>query len=92
MKEYKAALNTPARMVEVATAEVGYVEGPKDNETKYGAFTKHNFQPWCGSFLMWCAKKAGVTIPNVVSVIDGMEAFKQIYRLREKPRVGDLSF
>ena len=34
MKEYKAALNTPARMVEVATGEIGYVEGPKDNETK----------------------------------------------------------
>jgi hypothetical protein len=79
-------------MVAIATAEVGYVEGPKDNETKYGAFTKHNFQPWCGSFLMWCAKKAGVTIPNVVSVIDGMEAFKQMDRLRDKPRVGDLAF
>jgi hypothetical protein len=91
-KEYKALINTPERMVEVALAEVGYVEGPKDNETKYGAFTKHNFQPWCGSFLMWCAKKSGVTIPNVVSVIDGMEAFRQMDRLRDKPRVGDLAF
>ena len=84
--------NTPELMIQVALGEVGYVEGPKDNETKYGAFTKHNFQPWCGSFLMWCAKKAGVTIPNVVSVIDGMEAFKQLDRLREKPRVGDIAF
>ena len=84
--------NTPEAMVAIATAEIGYVEGPKDNETKYGAFTKHNFQPWCGSFLMWCAKKSGVTIPNVVSVIDGMETFKQMDRLREKPRVGDLAF
>jgi len=92
MPGYKAAPNTAALMVEVATGEIGYVEGPKDNETKYGAFTKHNFQPWCGSFLMWCAKKAGVTIPNVVSVIDGMETFKQLDRIREKPRVGDLAF
>ena len=91
-KEYKTLPNTPERMVEIATGEISYVEGPKDNETKYGAFTKHNFQPWCGSFLMWCAKKAGVTIPNVVSVIDGMEAFKQMDRLRDKPRVGDLAF
>jgi len=91
-KEYKSALNTPEAMVNVALGEVGYVEGPKDNETKYGAFTKHNFQPWCGSFLMWCAKKAGVTIPNVVSVIEGMKAFKEMDRLREKPRVGDLAF
>ena len=91
-KEYKSALNTPERMVEIATGEIGYVEGPKDNETKYGAFTKHNFQPWCGSFLMWCAHKAGVSIPSVVSVSEGMEAFKQMDRLRDKPRVGDLAF
>jgi hypothetical protein len=91
-KEYKSVPNTPERMVEVATGEIGYVEGPKDNETKYGAFTKHNFQPWCGSFLMWCAKKSGVTIPDVVSVIEGMEAFRQMDRLRDKPRVGDLAF
>ena len=35
-----AARGTAALMVEVARKEVGYVEGPKDNETKYGAFTK----------------------------------------------------
>ena len=85
-------LNTPAAMVAVATAEIGYVEGPKDNETKYGAFTKHNFQPWCGSFLMWCAKKAGVTIPNVVSVIEGEAKFKELGQSHSTPRVGDLAF
>jgi len=91
-KEYKSEPNTAAKIVEVALGEVGYVEGPKDNETKYGAFTKHNFQPWCGSFILWCAKKSGVTIPNVVSVIDGMKAFQEMDRLRDKPRVGDLAF
>ena len=40
-----AEQGTAARMVEVALAEEGYVEGPKDNETKYGAFTKTNFLP-----------------------------------------------
>jgi len=30
-------------LVEVALKEVGTIEGPKDNETKYGAFTKANF-------------------------------------------------
>ena len=83
---------TLATMLEVALKEVGYVEGPKDNETKYGAYTKHNFQPWCGSFLMCCAHKAGVSMPSVVSVIDGMASFKELDRLREHPRVGDLAF
>lgn len=92
MKDYKSAPNTPDRMVEVATGEIGYVEGPKDNETKYGAFTKHNFQPWCGSFILWCAKKSGVSIPNVVSVIEGEAKFKELEQSHKTPKVGDLAF
>ena len=49
-----AEQGTAARLIEVATAELGTIEGPKDNETKYGAYTKANFQPWCGSFINWC--------------------------------------
>lgn len=56
--------------------ELGTVEGPKDNETKYGAFTKHNFQPWCGSFIMWCANEVGLKIPDVVYTPTGVEKFK----------------
>ena len=32
------------QFVEVARAEIGTVEGPKNNETKYGKFTGHDFQ------------------------------------------------
>jgi len=55
----KAPKGSAARLIQVAKSQVGYIEGPKDNETKYGAFTKANFQPWCGSFVMWCADQAG---------------------------------
>jgi hypothetical protein len=68
---------TAARLIEVALAEVGYIEGPKDNETKYGKFTKADFQPWCGSFVMWCANEAGVKIPNTVYTPGGAAAFKK---------------
>jgi hypothetical protein len=68
---------TAARLIEVATAELGTIEGPKDNETKYGAFTKANFQPWCGSFVMWCANEAGVKVPNTVYTPGGAQAFKK---------------
>jgi hypothetical protein len=68
---------TAARLIEVAQAEVGTAEGPKDNETKYGAFTKVNFAPWCGSFVMWCANQAGVKVPNTVSTVAGSDAFKK---------------
>ena len=72
-----AEQGTAARLIEVAKAEIGYIEGPKDNETKYGAFTKANFQPWCGSFVMWCANEAGVKIPNTVYTPGGAAAFKK---------------
>ena len=72
-----AEQGSAARLVEVALAEVGTVEGPKDNETKYGKFTKSNFQPWCGSFIMWCANEAGVKVPNTVFTPAGAQAFQK---------------
>jgi hypothetical protein len=72
-----AEQGTAARLIEVALAEVGYIEGPKDNETKYGKFTKADFQPWCGSFVNWCGNEAGVKIPNTVYTPGGAAAFKK---------------
>jgi hypothetical protein len=86
------AQGSVARMIQVALNEVGVIEGPKDNETKYGAFTKRNFLPWCGSFLMWCAHEAGVTVPNVVSTIDGSNSFKAAKRWFTTPALGDFVF
>ena len=60
----------------VAQAEVGYIEGPKSNETKYGKFTKANFQPWCGSFVMWCASQVKLKIPNCVYTPAGAAGFQ----------------
>jgi hypothetical protein len=42
-----------------ARAELGVIEGPKENETKYGAFMKSNFLPWCGSFVNWVLGASG---------------------------------
>ena len=82
--------------IAVAQKEVGYVEGPKDNETKYGKFTKANYLPWCGSFVMWCAAQVGLKIPNVVSTFYGAEKFKGVggwwNAATYKPRPGDLAF
>lgn len=88
---------TAARLIEVATAEIGTVEGPKDNQTKYGAFTKVNFQPWCGSFVMWCANQAGVKVPNTVSTVAGSDAFKKQKRWYDNdgvnvPEAGDIVY
>jgi hypothetical protein len=69
-------MNQEEQFLSKVRGELGVVEGPKDNETKYGAFTKHNFQPWCGSFIMWCANEVGLKIPDVVYTPTGVEKFK----------------
>ena len=82
--------------IAVAQKEIGYVEGPKDNETKYGKFTKADRLPWCGSFVMWCAAQVGLKIPNVVSTYLGAERFKGVggwwSAATYKPKPGDLAF
>jgi hypothetical protein len=91
-----AQQGTAARLVEVATAEIGTVEGPKDNETKYGKFTKADLQPWCGSFVMWCANEAGVKVPNTVYTPGGAAAFKKAGQWIDAqvadPEAGDIAY
>jgi hypothetical protein len=90
------AKGTVAAIIEIAKKEVGTIEGPKDNETKYGAFTKANFLPWCGSFVMWCANQAGVKIPATVSTVAGAAAFKKMGTWTDskdaKPLPGDIAY
>ena len=91
-----AELGTAEKLVEVALAEVGYIEGPKDNETKYGKYTKADFQPWCGSFVNWCANEAGVKIPNTVYTPGGAAAFKKAGQWIDTdiadPEAGDIAY
>lgn len=83
--------------VAVARKEVGTAEGPKNNETKYGKFTKHDFQPWCGSFVMWCANEIKFKgMPNCVYTPAGAEAFKGKGAFTNpetsSPKPGDIAF
>lgn len=92
-----AEKGTAAALIEVAQKEVGTIEGPKDNETKYGAFTKANFLAWCGSYVMWCANQAGVKVPNTVSTVAGAAAFKKMGTWFEadcgqSPQPGDILY
>jgi hypothetical protein len=80
-----------------AQSQKGVVEGPKDNETIYGKFTKHDFQPWCGSFVMWCAAQIGFkAMPNCVYTPAGVTTFqgqgKWSNHETAKPQAGDIVF
>ncbi len=82
---------TAAQAIEIAKAEIGYVEVP-DNKTKYGAFTKADGLPWCGSFCNWVLAQAGVKVHSVVGTAVGAHKFKEIGRWHETPLLGDLAF
>jgi hypothetical protein len=67
-------------IIEVAKKEVGTIEGPKDNETKYGKWTGMNFQPWCQSFVSWCAFTSGLDpkkYPKTASTVAAADWFKK---------------
>jgi hypothetical protein len=86
-------------IIEVAKKEVGTIEGPKDNETKYGAWMKVNFQPWCQSFVSWCAFTSGLDpkkYPKSASTVAASDWFKKNSRWsdarNDDPTPGDWIF
>jgi hypothetical protein len=67
-------------IIEIAKKEIGTIEGPNDNETKYGAWIKVNFQPWCQSFVSWCAFTSGLDpkkYPKSASTVAAADWFKK---------------
>ena len=86
-----------ADFIAVAKGELGVIEGPKENETKYGHFTKANFQPWCGSFVNWVANEVKLKIPNCVYTPAGASAFMKKKQWEDasdtaQPLPGDIAF
>ena len=84
-------MGTAAHALEIAIAEVGTIE-EGNNLTKYGAFTKANGLPWCGSFCNWVLAQAEVKVHSLVSTAVGAHKFKEISRWHEIPAIGDLAF
>jgi hypothetical protein len=84
-------IGTAAHAINIAKAEIGYVETP-DNITKYGEAMKANGLPWCGSFCNWVLKEAGVKVHSVVGTAVGAHKFKETGRWYETPVAGDLAF
>lgn len=85
-------LKTAAKIIEVALGEVGYIEGPADNQTKYQKIN----QAWCGAFINWLGKQADVYLPNCVSTLAGAQSFQKMaaYHVAAKanPKRGDIAF
>lgn len=84
-------IGTAPHAIELAKAEIGYVETP-DNITKYGEAMKANGLPWCGSFCNYILKEAGVKLHSVVSTVKGAGVFMDTGRWSQEPKLGDLAF
>jgi hypothetical protein len=86
-------------IIEVAKKEIGTIEGPRDNETKYGKWSGANFQPWCQSFVSWSAYTSGLDAkkyPKTASTVAASDWFKKNDRWsdarNDDPTPGDWIF
>lgn len=51
--------STPELLVlKVAQEEVGYIEGPRNDESKYGKWFGDERCAWCAEFITWCVNEA----------------------------------
>lgn len=87
------------RVIEIALAEIGTVEEPKDsNCTKYGAWFGWDGVPWCGIFVSWCYAKAGLKLPRMgfIKGFAGCQTAvaycKKHGLITKKPKPGDIGF
>ena len=90
-------MGTAQQVVDLARQHIGYVEGPRNNETKFGAWSGYNFQPWCGSFINWLFHSTGTQgEPSVVWTPGGAKAYRSKGRLLARNssdvRPGDVVF
>lgn len=83
-------LGTAARMIRVAKDEIGVAE-TGDNLVKYN---NENGLPWCGYFIDWCAKRAGIKkLPSQISTIQGANKMKEFgCWVDDVPKPGDLVY
>lgn len=45
-------------VLKIAQEEIGYVEGPLNNQSKYGEWFSQRRSAWCAEFLTWCVNEA----------------------------------
>jgi len=65
------AADSPELLVlKVAQGEIGYIEGPLTDESKYGEWFSHARVAWCAEFLTWCVDQAdqrfGLSLMNTL--------------------------
>ena len=84
-------------IIKIAQKEIGYKEG-RNNDTKFGKWYGMNNNPWCASFVSWCAKQANISqdiIPKMAYVPYMVSFYKNLKQYQPKgyrPQSGDIVF
>lgn len=82
------------RVLDLARAELGYVEGPRDNQNRYAPRAGHaDRQPWCASFVVAIMRAAGIRLPSESAYTPAMaNGFRAAKRWTTRPQVGAVVF
>ena len=85
------------KVVEIARAQIGYVEKPV-NQTTYGEWFGLNGVPWCGIGVSWVFFMAGKPLGNIgfpkgfAGCQTAVTYFKKHGKIVETPQEGDIVF
>jgi murein DD-endopeptidase MepM/ murein hydrolase activator NlpD len=89
--------NTAKSMIDLARSQIGYREGPRDNENKFSKETPtlgwSDRMPWCQTFISWLAWKTGNkdVIPTTAACATCTNYYKQRGQFHtSNPKPGDL--
>jgi hypothetical protein len=85
-------MTTAAVVLNIARSHLGYSEGPRDNETPFGAWAGCNLQPWCCAFTSWCLDQAALPVGKVAYCPAAVQYWKEQARLFSRPQEGDCFF
>lgn len=83
---------TAGQALDKARSYLGLIEGPRDNETIFGAWTGANYQPWCHSFVSYVLDQVGAGIGKLTYCPAGVAYFRNKGKLFTTPEAGDLFF
>jgi hypothetical protein len=83
---------TVAEALARASKHLGYTEGPKNNETPFGAWAGCQFQPWCHAFTSKILDEVGEGIGKIAYCPTGVVYFRDKGQLHTEPQAGDVFY
>ena len=81
-------------IVAVALTQLGYRE-VFDNDTKFGDWAGYPYQPWCATFISWCARQADIStdiLKHSARAKPSYFGIKYYHGSKYTPQPGDLFF